>query len=154
MILAAPYQPVEVSAFRRLSSRDATHCRPEIAFPSLQACTVRGRLASGHVNRHLKISWSDRSAVERPLEEKGVFVVTVYNTNIGLTQGELESAAILRARVGSVHRLHEQETAIVIVSMAYSSQDEGFPSPYWRRHERSGVPRSKAGGPSSFARRG
>lgn len=72
-------------------------------------------------------SWIDQHGERRPLDPSSILVVAPYNAHVELLTEELVPVAATRGgipRVGTVDKVQGQQAAVVVYSMATSSQDE------------------------------
>ncbi len=75
----------------------------------------------------LRGRWTDQRGEDRPLDPTSILVVAPYNAQVELlaqTLAPLAAAHGGQARVGTVDKIQGQQAAVVIYSMATSSQEE------------------------------
>ncbi|MDD4615999.1 MAG: TM0106 family RecB-like putative nuclease [Alphaproteobacteria bacterium] len=68
----------------------------------------------------LSMKWGDEKGVEQAITQNDILVVTPYNMQVDLLESTLPSGA----RVGTVDKFQGQEAAVVLISMATSSEED------------------------------
>lgn len=69
-------------------------------------------------------TWTDATGNTRRIGAEDILVVAPYNAQVELLQERLASLGVGAVRVGTVDKVQGQQAAVVIYSMATSSQDE------------------------------
>lgn len=82
---------------------------------SIEECAAVARIAE----RLMASNWVDRDGVSRPMTWTDILFVAPYNAHVQLIAESLPDA-----RVGTVDRFQGQEAAVVVYSLATSSEDE------------------------------